>query len=123
MRRNQEAAVTISLVVAVLCLTTVASRVAFVIIGSLPREKREILGPNFRILEIVNSSSNLFIYLWRSTEFRRNFLKIFCKFCPKFRVAPNDQQLQQNGISTFRSSSAAPANSTAFTWRQQSSAC
>jgi hypothetical protein len=88
MRKSQEAAVTISLVVAVLCLTTVASKIAFVIISSLPSEQRQILGPNFRILEIINSSSNLFIYLWRSTEFRQGFLK---KFCKKMRVTPQPQ--------------------------------
>jgi hypothetical protein len=66
----------------------------------LPREKREILGPNFRILEIINSSSNLFIYLWRSTEFRRSFLKKFLQFFRNFRVTPHDQQ-QQNGTSSL----------------------
>jgi hypothetical protein len=94
MRRNQEAAVTIALVVAVLCFTTVTSRIAFVIISSLPSEERQILGPNFRILEIVNSSSNLFIYLWRSTEFRRNFLKIFCTCRHRVRVTATGQVQQ-----------------------------
>lgn len=87
---ERQITLTLSAVMFAYLVTQLASTIGLTAIEGLETQTRNTLGPLFRVLPVISSGIDFWIYLWRSNEFRSGFVSTFC-FTKKTKVGSQIQ--------------------------------
>lgn len=74
---ERQTTVTLSSVMFAYLVTQVLSTIGLAAVAYLNTNSRNMIAPFIRLLPIINSGINFWIYIWRSSEFRSAFMKTF----------------------------------------------